>query len=451
MIGFNNFNPDEIKWQNNFLVDFFQEYDWTKGVHEILLSGSIGSAKSTLMSWIAINECLQFRNNRGLIGRRSLPDLKKTIYQSILEMLENSDLKEKEDYLPNETSGSFYFPKTNSELIASSWADRRFKKFRSLQLGFAIIEELSENDDVQAEAYHEITMRVGRLSHIPRQFIISATNPEGESHWCYKHFIQSNDDLIKTYYSVTEDNKFLPPTYIAKLKKSLTPIMAERMLYGRWVDITKDKIYHSYSREKNFKNEEYTVDYKLPIIVAFDFNISDGKPMSAALMQYTKDTFHIFDEAVVHGARTLDICEEIFSHGVLTPGSTVIIHGDATGKARDTRSQMSDYDIILKYFQNVPGLNVKLEVPLANPPIRSRHNRVNAYCLNADNEVRLFVYKKAKTVDEGFRLTTLKKGGDYIEDDSKAYQHVTTSCGYAIVYQTNRSGTVVEFQSPRRK
>jgi hypothetical protein len=30
------------------------------------------------------------------------------------------------------------------------------------------------------------------------------------------------------------------------------------------------------------------------------------------------------------------------------------------------------------------------------------------------------------------RLTKLKKGASFIEDDTPAYQHVTTSIGYAI-------------------
>jgi len=33
---------------------------------------------------------------------------------------------------------------------------------------------------------------------------------------------------------------------------------------------------------------------------------------------------------------------------------------------------------------------------------------------------------------EGFSLTKLKDGAQYIEDDSKRYQHITTAAGYGI-------------------
>ena len=70
-------------------------------------------------------------------------------------------------------------------------------------------------------------------------------------------------------------------------------------------------------------------------------------------------------------------------------------------KNRDTRSKGSDYDIIMKYLSNVEvnGRPISLEryVLPKNPPIRTRHNMVNAHCLNDQNEIRLFLYKGLKT------------------------------------------------------
>jgi hypothetical protein len=79
------------------------------------------------------------------------------------------------------------------------------------------------------------------------------------------------------------------------------------------------------------------------------------------------------------------------------------------------------------------GLNFQYLVPPANPAIRLRHNKLNAYCLNALGERRLFLYKGCDTLDEGLRLTKLKAGGQFVEDDSKPYQHCTTALGYAVV------------------
>jgi len=148
-------------------------------------------------------------------------------------------------------------------------------------------------------------------------------------------------------------------------------------------------------------------------------------------MQYIDDTFHVFDEVVIDGARTADTIDELDHKGLLRTDWNYQICGDAAGKHRDTRGMRSDWDIILKELQN-RNLNVAFKVPPANPGVRNRHNKVNAYCKNAEGQVRLFVYDKAPTVDEGLRLVKLKPGANYIEDDSKRYQHVTTALSYAI-------------------
>jgi hypothetical protein len=149
------------------------------------------------------------------------------------------------------------------------------------------------------------------------------------------------------------------------------------------------------------------------------------------------ETVHIFDEIVIEGLRTLDALNAAAEKGLLDYSNKYYIAGDAAGRHRDTRNNRSDYDIIkgflAKYEQKKRGklIDFSMKVPVSNPPIKSRHNLVNAYCLNANGKRRLFVYKDAPTVDKGLRLTKLKKGA-YIEDDSKSYQHITTAVGYAL-------------------
>jgi hypothetical protein len=53
--------------------------------------------------------------------------------------------------------------------------------------------------------------------------------------------------------------------------------------------------------------------------------------------------------------------------------------------------------------------------------------------MSESGNVSVRVHKRAKTVDEGLRLTKLKAGGHYIEDDTKHYQHVTTALGYGLI------------------
>ena len=411
--------------------------DYSIGTHEFLLSGSVGSAKSILLAHVAISHCLRHPRARFLVGRRALPDLRLTIWRKILEHLEGLDL----DYSLNLSRLEIKFC-NGSEIICRSWADGNYTRMRSLELSGAAIEELTEEDgDEGLEIYNEIKMRVGRLPYIKENIVISATNPGAPSHWAYKYFIQSTSPTRHVYYSVTTDNPYLPPQYIEQLKRDLDPKMALRMIYGHWIEIAGEVVYYSYDSPEQFIRKPYTINPAFPIILSWDFNIGDGKPMSMCCLQYIDDVFHVFHEVVIDGARTADTIDELLP--ILKPEFSYIICGDAAGKHRDTRGQRSDWDIIIKGLSN---FKVDFKVPPSNPGVRNRHNRVNAYCKNADGQVRLFIYEKAPTVDEGLRLVKLKPGASYIEDDSKRYQHITTALGYAINMMTlNRKpqGTIL--------
>ena len=418
--------------------------DYSIGLHEFLLSGSVGSAKSILLAHMVISHCLRNIRARVLVGRHALPDLRLTIWRKILEHLEGMDI----DYSLNLSRLEIRFC-NGSEIICRSWADGNYTRMRSLELSAAVIEELTEQEgDEGLEIYNEIKMRVGRLPHIRENWLMSATNPGAPSHWAYKYFIESKSPTRHVHYSVTTDNPYLPPQYIEQLKKDLDPKLALRMIYGQWVEIAGEVVYYQYDSEVQHKKDvAYKVNPAFPVILSWDFNIGEGKPMSMCCMQYIDDTFHVFDQVVIEGARTADTIDELDHKGLLKTDWQYIICGDAAGKHRDTRGSRSDWDIILKELQN-RNLKVTFLVPPANPGIRNRHNKVNAYCKNADGQVRLFVYKDAPTVDEGLRLVKLKPGANYIEDDSKRYQHVTTALGYAVymlTLQASRKGQETTF------
>lgn len=425
------FDPSIIPFQHRVIKDIRQKFDYRLGTHEILLSGSVGSAKSLLIAHIVVSHCLFNAGAKFMIGRLSMPALRATIFNKIIEHI-GPDLKEGRDYWVNQTTAGIKF-RNGSEIISRSWADRKFFKVRSLELSGVAIEETVETKE--RDFYDEIKMRVGRLPHIKENIILHATNPSDPSHWCYKHFIGSQPhDTRHVYYSVTTDNPFLPPQYIDQLKRDLDPKMARRMIFGEWIEIAGEIIYYAYEAIRNYRNEDYKLHPDYPIHLMWDFNIGEGKPMSCALGQFISDIWHIFDEVIIHGARTAGVIEEIEEKGYFSPNYRYIINGDAAGKHKDTRNSRSDYDII---FHELGKRNLRYEyhVPAANPGIRNRHNIVNAYCFNDLNQSRLLVYRKAKTVHEGFRLTKLKKGASYLEDDSKHYQHVTTAIGYGVHYE----------------
>jgi hypothetical protein len=429
-----DFNPNFIPYQIEVL-DSLDAYDYSQGLHEVLLSGSVGSAKSILCAHAAVRHCIENDQARFIIGRRTLPDIKKTMFQMIVEHLECDELEEGRDYFLRENTAEVFF-RNGSEIVPYYWADKKFKRVRSVNASSGWIEELTENDEKDSKAFFEMKARLGRLK-IKEKFLLCSTNPDSPAHWAHKYFIEGSktSNTRHVFYSKTRDNPFLDPSYIRQLEEDLDPKEARRLIHGEWVEINSDRIYSQYDSEKNYINKPYTIKRGHPIALCFDFNIGHGKPMSSCALQSDDKEFHIFNEVVIEGARTEEIMDEWFEKGIFNHGSKILIYGDASGRARDTRNIRSDYDIIENYLKRIQGLKYEMRVPRDNPAVRTRHNLVNAYCLNEAGERRLFVYKDAKVTHDGMRLTSLKPGGNYIEDDSKPYQHVTTALGYCVVYE----------------
>lgn len=429
------FDPTIIPFQLK-VIKAVREFNYSQGVLEVLLSGSYGSAKSILMAHIAITHCLFNPGARVLLGRKSMPDLKDTIFKKVVDHIQG-DLIETRQYIINLTSSSIKFS-NGSEIITRSWGDKQYKKFRSLELSGAIIEELTENDsDEFLGFYKELIPRVGRLPGIKENFIIAATNPDAPSHSAYEYFFLSDSERRMVFLSRTDQNPFLPDTYIQQIKEALTPQEIKRYVYGEWLEIGRDVIYYAYNRVNNGTIKDYKIDRAYPIYLSWDFNIGDGKPMSATLSQYIGKKFYFFDEIILHSSRTLDVLEEVNAREYFDYDCEWVIHGDATGKSRNTRSIKSDYDIISEYLGNLQGIygmiRYRMDVPISNPPVRERHSLVNGQLENALGQHHLFIDpKKCKTLDKGLRMTKLKKGGSYIEDDSSDYQHCTTALGYHV-------------------
>jgi hypothetical protein len=413
-----------------------KDWDYSRGNLEILLSGSYGSAKSILMAHLAVTHCLFNPRSVVLLARKALPDLKETIFKEIIEHLDCDGLSEGVDYKVNTSTATIKFS-NGSEIISRSWSDKRYKKGRSLKVSMLVFEELTENTEEDKEAFMTLKARLRRLPHVKENLLIAATNPDAPSHWVYRYFFDEKQETKHVFKSVTTDNPFLDPVYIAQLKQDLDPKSIQRYIYGEWVELARDQVYYNYDKERNFREKYEGPTHELRL--CHDFNIGHGKPMSAAACYKVGNAYHAVRAYHVEGARTEDIMEEIAASGVLESAMTVSVYGDETGKNRDTRSIRSDYDIILKFLQNYQKKNggklqVKLMLPTKNPPIRRRHNLVNAHFQNDAKQVRLYLYDK--WLDEGFRMTQFKKSADLVEDDTLPQQHVTTAIGYMIDFDS---------------
>jgi len=247
--------------------------------------------------------------------------------------------------------------------------------------------------------------------------------------WLYECFVTNYDPkIMDVIYATTYENPNLPEGYIDGLKSSYSERLFERMVLAKWVALESDVIYYNFDRKLHVCN---TLEYepRLPLLLSFDFNIGVNKPASLIMAQMGKSNgkpcLHVLNELVVQGLSTDQILYELKEKYRTTYDlKHCVIYGDATGKARDSTSNRSDYDIIVSSgFTN-------LRVPSINPPVRYRHNIMNSLLKNVNGETVIKIHPNCKMLIRGMELTKLKKGAAYIEDDSDSFQHVTTALGY---------------------
>jgi hypothetical protein len=366
-----------------------------------------------------------------LVGRRVLRDLKNTIWQMILK-----HYPELRKYW-NKSDTTIRLP-NGSIIYGVSYDKGDYEKFRSYELSMAVIEELTENKNI--DMITEIRARLGRAQGVPENVLICATNPAGPSHPAHEYFIEGQSETRRVFYSKTSDNPFLPAWYTDSLRKSLDKRQAMRLLEGLWVEIQQEQVYYEYDDSRVYRDYEYKWDYSLPLDLFFDFNNSKaGKPMSVGAGQVDRyGRFHIAKTWIIAGMRTLDMLDQVAFDGYLDrPFKEVRLFGDASGKHGDTRSNKSDWELIENFLANYQRKDEKpisyiLEVPQSNPPIKLRHNLMNGCFKNANGYTSLFIYKEAKDAAKGFRLTQLIEGANLKEDDSLREQHITTAIGYYV-------------------
>lgn len=440
---FQEFSPKKIAWQDEARA-FIHDFDFNLGALELFYSGGVGSAKTIHHVHEIVKNCLYQPNSRWLMVRRTLKDLKRTSWAELLRHM--ADIPDViKSYNRSELKIIF---KNGSEILGDSYDDGDLTKFQSLNLSGLDIEEANEMPS--KDIYEGLKLRVGRAG-VKKNMVFARCNPDEPDHWLHKYFIEDiNHPNKKVFYSLTEQNPFLPIWYLQNLRRDLSPLMARRKLMGEWLSIQGTGIYYNYSSQRNFKRDEaYKFNPAHPIAICHDFNIGQGKPMSAAVGQRIDGIFHVAKTFIIEGLRTHQILDEMAEDGLFEHKTSFFFYGDASGRANDTRSNQSDWDIIEDFVSNYrrkdqSHLEFSIDVPRANPPIRRRHNRLNALFMNDLGEVKLFIYQAASEADEGFRLTKLKKGSALAEDDSYKNQHVTTAIGYWVDY-------VLEFENEEAK
>lgn len=209
-----------------------------------LQSGAYGSGKTLTNAWIILRECLDYPGTLGLAGAETTPQLKETL-QADFDTLIASYLEA--GLITYHGSDRKYTFWNGSQVLfwplVGSDAKRQRHRIRSLNLGFAVIEEVT---GIPEATVLEVMGRLRRRNSSRRLY--GSCNPDSPSHYLYVWFVEEARPGYRLIKSNTYANPYLPPDYIQSLEDSLGEEMASRYLRGEWVNF-EGLVYKDFQRK----------------------------------------------------------------------------------------------------------------------------------------------------------------------------------------------------------
>lgn len=246
--------------------------------------------------------------------------------------------------------------------------------------------------------------------------------------WEYwdKEKIENEDSYIATI--TTYDNVYLTDDYKRRLEEKYDSRMREVYMMGKNINLSADRAYYAFDTERSVVKQNQVQTTK--IIIGFDFNVD---PMCAIELIIDEDVRTQVDEYVIHSSNTGELCEYIIMRLLQKYNRediTLIITGDASGRALKTASfGRTDYMIIKEAFERA-GFSLDLYIPNSNPPVRDRINFTNK--LFETGKYLITENCKQSIKDRG--LVTWKQGTDgFIIDKSRRdISHLSDAGDYAL-------------------
>lgn len=191
----------------------------TSSAAERFLFGAFGSGKTWAICAEAIAWCLEQPGIRGLIARRTVPELRDTTETVFFEILPHELRMAGEVKRSGGHVESFTFPNGSKVLFR---AIDEWEKFKSLNIGFIAWDEVDEFDE---ESYQGMLSRVRQreptpeasalgATEITRRAVWSASNPAGHN-WCWRRAVNDKTKVpgVEYFKSTSFDNPYLPASY----------------------------------------------------------------------------------------------------------------------------------------------------------------------------------------------------------------------------------------------
>ncbi len=218
-----------------------------------LYGGAAGGGKSEALLFEAVRQCLEHDGNRGLLLRRTFPELERSLIQRALEKLP------RELYHYNGSKHTMQFENKSVLEFGYTESDQDVARYWSAEYGFIGFDELTHFTEYQ---WRYLKARCRSVIPGVKPNMFGATNPGNRGHgWVKRLWLQKElSPEEKVAGETAADYEFIPakvrdnpyllandPGYLNRLA-SLPPAMSRAMLEGDW-DLFEGQVFTEFRKD----------------------------------------------------------------------------------------------------------------------------------------------------------------------------------------------------------
>jgi phage terminase large subunit len=318
----------------------------------VVVRGGAGSGKSVGVAHSEIRKAFESKH-RTLWVRKVAATIRNSVYQNILDVLNNSGFSDGVQFSHNKTEMSFAFSGGSSFISAGLDDENKLKSIAGITR--IVIEEA---DQITFEDFMQLDLRL-RGIHLVNPQIVLIFNPTSIHSWIKKRFFDKEDPQATIIESTYLDNAFLDESYKNVLKNLAAHDENYHRVYvlNQWGIPDYNKLF-----AKDFRNtmvEPVEFSQYLDFFLTFDLNYDPA----CLVCQNQDNKIVVIEEFHEVGMNLPDVLirvtEKYQSHGI------IIINGDVSG---DHSRNISDNTTSYQIIQQKLSLSwEQFHVPKTNP------------------------------------------------------------------------------------
>lgn len=358
----------------------FSNFDEQNRDKRIILNyGGAGSGKSYSRAQKYVLKLIQEDDIRILVSRKTLPALKVTAYQGILDILNSLNIP----YKLNKSELVLSFK--NNKIYFKSLDDR--EKIKSLEINYVWLEEASE---FTREDIIQLNLRMRRKNKNGLNQMDLTFNPIDANHFLIKEYINNPTEDIAINHSTYKDNPFLDEEY----KRELEDLINKDENYYRIYTLGEPGVLSNIIYT-NYIIEDFDI---YPECYGQDYGFNNPSAMIA--IQIKDNEIYAKEILYQKGMTTDDLISWMDKEKI---DKNIIIYGDSAEPKTIEQIKRAKYKIT----------NSMKEVKAGIDFVKSHKIHIHKDSINLQQEIRGYKYRE---LSDGTVLDEPVKYSDHILD-----------------------------------